>query len=225
MAVAFRYAQFCPLARAAEIVGERWSLLVVRDLLLGPRRFSDLRGALQGVSPSVLAGRLARLEARGIVARRRLPPPAPAAVYELTAAGEALGPVLLELGRWGVRYLGPPEPGDHFEPAWLRLGLQMFGRREPTPPRVFGVRVAYGGREAAFQVAGGPEGTRIGDDLGRPDATLRAGPLPLLAIASGRLDPAAAIRSGAVAVDGDPAALDAFPLLFAPPATTLEPGG
>ena len=93
----FRYAQFCPLARAAEVVGERWTLLIARELLLGPKRFSDLREALAGVSSSVLADRLARLERRDVVAWRRLPPPAAARVYELTETGRALEPVVLAL--------------------------------------------------------------------------------------------------------------------------------
>ena len=225
MSAGYRYAQFCPLARAAEVLGERWTLLIVRDLLLGPRRFSDLRAALPGVSPSVLADRLARLEERGLAERRRLPPPAPAAVYALTETGESLRPALLELGRWGTRLLGPARPDDHFEVAWLRLGLEMLASGRPTPPRVFGVRAVHGGDEIAFQVAGGPEGTRVGDALGRPEAWLRAAPLPLLGLASGRLDPAAALRSGAVAVEGDPAAAAAFPVLFAPPAQPAIPGG
>ena len=98
----FRYPQYCPLARAAEVVGERWTLLVLRELLLGPRRFSDLRRALTDVSTSVLADRLARLEERGLVAHRELDPPAGAAVYELSESGQALGPALLALARWGA---------------------------------------------------------------------------------------------------------------------------
>ena len=122
----FRYAQFCPLARAAEVVGERWTLLIARELLLGPKRFSDLREALAGVSSSVLADRLARLERRDVVAWRRLPPPAAARVYELTETGRALEPVVLALARWGARFLTAPEPGDQLEPAWVRLGAPLF---------------------------------------------------------------------------------------------------
>ena len=104
----FRYAQYCPLARAAELLGERWTLLVVRDLLMGPQRFTDLRGRLPGVSPSVLSERLARLEERGVVCRRTLPPPAPAIVYELTEAGRALDKAVAALASFGMRFLGSP---------------------------------------------------------------------------------------------------------------------
>src|SRR6266852_4653604 len=100
-----RYDQFCALARAAEILGERWTLLIVRELLLGPRRFSDLRERLDGVSPSVLTERLGRIEKIGLVRRSVLPPPAASTVYELTEHGDALRPAVHELIRWGGRFL------------------------------------------------------------------------------------------------------------------------
>ncbi len=210
----FRYAQFCPLARAAEVVGERWTLLIVRDLLLGPKRFSDLREALCGVSPSVLADRLTRLERRDVVAWRRLPPPAAARVYELTETGRALEPVVLALARWGARFLAAPEPGDRIEPAWVRLGLATFARPGPTPARRFNITARVGDREAAFGVAGGPEGTRVGGPEAGADASLCAGPLAILALASGRLDPARALRSGELSAEGNLGALADFPELF-----------
>ena len=98
----FRYAQFCALARAAEIVGERWTLLIVRDLTLGPLRFSDLRRRLKGVSPSVLSERLTQLERRGLIERRVLGPPAASTVYELSEMGRALQPAMIELTKWGA---------------------------------------------------------------------------------------------------------------------------
>jgi DNA-binding HxlR family transcriptional regulator len=165
----FRYAQHCPLARATEVVGERWTLLVVRELLLGPKRFSDLKRALVGVSTSVLSDRLARLEDRGVIARRELPPPTPAALYELGEIGRGLVPAMVELARWGFRFLDRFHSGDHFEPAWLRLGFTAFARKTPTP---------------------------------------------LFALAAGRLALEDAVRSGAIRVEGDVAALDDFPELF-----------
>jgi DNA-binding HxlR family transcriptional regulator len=210
----FRYAQYCPLARAAEVVGERWTLLVIRELLLGPKRFSDLRRALAGVSTSVLSERLARLEDRGVIARRELPPPIPATLYELSETGRGLVPAMLELARWGARFLEPPRAGDHFEPAWLRLGCTAFARKTPTPPRVFTIGVEGHG-EADFHVAGGDGGTAVRDGGAPADAALRvASPLALFALAAGRLAPEEAVRSGAIRVDGDVAALDDFPELF-----------
>lgn len=95
------YSDRCGVARALDLVGERWALLIVRELLLGAKRFTDLRAGLPGVSADVLAQRLRELEAAGIVRRDTLPPPAASRVYELTPRGQALEPVVLELGRWG----------------------------------------------------------------------------------------------------------------------------
>jgi len=211
----FRYAQFCPLARAAEILGERWTLLILRELVLGGRRFSDLRRALPGVSTSVLAERLARLEARGLVAQRRLPPPAPAALYELGPNGRAFLPALVELARFGLRFLGPPHPGDHVEPGWVRLAFQLFARRTPTPARSFEVRLPDGEQEVVLQVAGGPGGTSLREEPGPVDARIRArSPLVLLGLASGALAGAAALAGGAIDAEGDLEALADFPALF-----------
>ena len=103
MATKRTYGDRCGIARALDLVGERWALLVVRDLLLGPKRFTDLRAGLPHVSPDVLSQRLRELEQAGIVRRAKLPPPASARVYELTDRGEALEPIVIELGRWGSR--------------------------------------------------------------------------------------------------------------------------
>jgi DNA-binding HxlR family transcriptional regulator len=210
----FRYAQYCPLARATEVVGERWTLLVIRELLLGPKRFSDLKRALPGVSTSVLSDRLARLEDRGVIARRELPPPTPATLYELGEHGRGLVPVMLELARWGARFLDEGDSGDHFEPAWLRLGFIAFARKAPTPARSFAIRVD-GHPEADFEVGGGDGGTAVREGTEQADATLRvAAPMALFALAARRLAPEAAVRSGAIRVEGDAAALDDFPELF-----------
>src|SRR6185312_3549711 len=104
------YADSCAIARALDVVGERWALLVVRELLLGPQRFGDLRHALPGVSSNLLTDRLRELEAHGVLARRKLPPPAGAVVYELTGSGKELEPVLLALGQWGARMPLPDSP-------------------------------------------------------------------------------------------------------------------
>jgi len=210
----FRYAQFCPLARAAEILGERWTLLVVRELWTGPQRFSDLRRRLPGVSASVLSERLGRMQERGLVARREVGPPTPAVLYELGPAGRALLPAMEELARWGLRFLGPPQPGEHFEPEWLRVGLQAFARRAPTPARRFALRVAGGERELEIRVAGGAGGTVVDGGNGPVDAAVRADPLVLLGILSGGLDPASAVRSGQVEVTGDARAVADLPRLF-----------
>src|ERR687885_2177716 len=104
------YRDGCAAAHAFDLVGERWALLVVRELLLGPKRFTDLRAGLPNASPNVLAQRLRGLEAVGVVRRRKLPPPAASRIYELTAWGRDLEPVIIALGKWGVR--SPSKPPD-----------------------------------------------------------------------------------------------------------------
>jgi DNA-binding HxlR family transcriptional regulator len=212
---AFRYAQFCPLARALELLGERWTLLVIRELLLGPQRFTDLRQRLPGVSSSVLASRLARLEERELVIRRELPPPAASLVYELGEAGRALLPAVIEIGRWGTRFLLPGRPGDHVEPDWLRLALRIWARRGPSPARSIELRVRDGGREIRIAVAGGPRGTTVADGgAARPDAVVRLEAPAAFALMAGLLDLDAARHSGALALEGDAGALADLPALF-----------
>src|SRR5256712_7819045 len=112
------YPQFCALARALELLGERWTLLIVRELLLGPKRFSDLKGRLDGISSSVLSQRLSRLEEDGLVQRSYLQPPAASTVFDLTALGRALEPAMFDLIRWGGRFLYPARPNERREPEW-----------------------------------------------------------------------------------------------------------
>ena len=116
------------MAKTLELVGERWTLLIVRELLVGPQRFTDLHAALGGIPRNLLADRLRDLEANGIIARAELPPPAARSVYELTEAGTALLPVIGALAQWGLAHLPPPEPGETVSPALAilaeRYGLQ-----------------------------------------------------------------------------------------------------
>ncbi len=118
------YDQYCPIARALGLVGERWSLLVVRELMDGPKRYTDLVDGLPKIGTNILATRLKDLEAAGVIEKRRLPPPAASTVYELTGYGRDLRPVIHELARWGVRSLGPP-PLDALQPGWLMHALDL----------------------------------------------------------------------------------------------------
>jgi DNA-binding HxlR family transcriptional regulator len=129
--VAKSYHQYCPVAHALDLVGERWSLLVVRELLQGPLRYSDLHERLPGCGTNILAARLKQLEASGIVERHRLPPPAASTVYELTDYGARLRRVVQELARWGVRSLGAPSPDEELEAGWLISALETV--TEPVP--------------------------------------------------------------------------------------------
>jgi DNA-binding HxlR family transcriptional regulator len=112
------YDQYCPIAHALDLVGERWSLLVVRELMRGPKRYTDLAETL-GIGTNILAARLRDLEAGGVVTKRTLPPPAASRVYELTDYGRELKAALRELAVWGARSLGPPTAQDELFPGWL----------------------------------------------------------------------------------------------------------
>src|SRR5260370_855878 len=115
------YEQTCAIARALDIVGERWSLLLVRELTLGPRRYRDLATGLPGIPSNVLAARLKDLQAAGVITRRTLPAPTDVTVYELTGAGRALQPALTELLHWGRRYAPEPSPDAASQPGWALL--------------------------------------------------------------------------------------------------------
>src|SRR6516225_4090599 len=136
-----RYNQFCALARAAEIIGERWTLLIIRELLLAPMRFGDLRVRLGDVSPALLTARLNALVDAGVVRRAALPAPFNAQVYELTEVGGAIQPAIRELIRWGGRFLFPLRKDETFEPDWVLLALEAIARRTPTPMCRIGLRV------------------------------------------------------------------------------------
>src|ERR687893_2934060 len=138
MATMRSYDDGCAAAHALDLVGERWALLVVRELLLGPKRFTDLRAGLPNASPNVLAQRLRELEEAGVVRRRKLPPPAASRVYELTDWGMELEPVIIGLGRWGAR--SPSRPRD----AELGVDSIILSFRTMFDPRVAnGLRASY----------------------------------------------------------------------------------
>jgi DNA-binding HxlR family transcriptional regulator len=118
-----RYDEYCPVAHALGLVGERWALLVVLELMRGPKRYTDLAENLRGIGTNILASRLRDLEAGGVVTKRTLPPPAASKVYELTDYGRDLRPVVRELALWGARTLGPPTHEDELFPGWLANAL------------------------------------------------------------------------------------------------------
>jgi DNA-binding HxlR family transcriptional regulator len=120
------YSQYCPIAHALDLVGERWALLIVRELINGPLRYTDLAERLSGIGTNILAARLRDLEAGGILRKRRLPPPAASQVYELTEHGAGLEHVLHSLARWGARTMGPPGEGDELYPGWLENALRAM---------------------------------------------------------------------------------------------------
>lgn len=210
----FRYAQFCPLARASELLGERWTLPILRELLVGPQRFSDLLRRLPGLSSSVLATRLGRLEGMGVVQRRELPPPAACQVYALGEAGRALVPAIRELMRWGLRFLGTPHPGDHFEPDWILIAVRVFLRTAAVPQRSFDVKVLTTPEPLRVRLRGGAAGGRVTEDSEPVDLAFSAPPLAVLGLASGQIDGVAWLRESGAAFEGDASAIRDFPAFF-----------
>jgi DNA-binding HxlR family transcriptional regulator len=209
-----RYNQFCALARAAEIIGERWTLLIIRELLLSPMRFGDLGARLDGVSPALLTARLDALIERGIVRRATLPAPFNAQVYELTEIGRAMQPAIRELIRWGGRFLFPMREGEMFEPDWVLLALDAIARRTPTTVCRIGLRVPHQDRPAGFVVEGGPEGTRISKGEPSGGALIEARFDVVLQILARQVPLDAAIANRRARIEGSARILRKLPDLF-----------
>ncbi len=190
------YGDACTIARALDVVGERWALLVVRELLLGPQRFSDVRRALPGASSNLVTDRLRELEGRGVVSRRQLPPPAASTVYELTGWGRELEPVVLALGAWGARV---PLP----QPASLGVtSVLLFLRGAARPRGTACYRVELDARVWTVRTEPGRLTIEPGEP-GAPDATIRTDPPTLNALLETPSDLDAAIADGRVEVGGD----------------------
>jgi DNA-binding HxlR family transcriptional regulator len=215
MATLRTYGDGCGIAHALDLVGERWALLVVRELLLGPKRFTDLRDGLPKTSPNVLAQRLRELEEAGIVRRRKLPPPAGSSIYELTDWGRELKPIVLTLGTWALR--SPSFPADApvgTDSVILALGTffdadaagDLTARYElRLGENAFDVRVA----EGAINVDRG-----AADD---PDAIIETDATTLSALIWERRELADALRAGDLSIEGDGRAVTRFLELFPRP--------
>src|SRR5919106_5801256 len=119
------YREYCAIARSLDLVGQRWTLLIVRDLFLGPQRYSDLLAGLPGIATDILTARLRTLEVEGLVRRRELPPPAHATVYELTETGRGLGPLIRALGEVGLTLLDTPAPDQPINPGPVVMSLNL----------------------------------------------------------------------------------------------------
>ena len=207
-----RYDDPCGIARALDVVGDRWALLVVRELLFGPRRFAQLRAGLPGISPNVLAQRLRELAGAGLLEHGRLDPPASVPVYQLTSRGRALEPVLLALGRWGSQQ--PVTPGSHeLSASALLVALLTLFDPAQAVDGTFALRLdgewyrvtVTGPSISIARTAAGPP----------PLASLEADAATLRSVAFGRERPAEAERAGRLRITGDRHAAGAFPRMFA----------
>ena len=215
------YNQLCPLARTLDIVGERWTLLVIRNLMAGPQRYKDLLDNLPGIGTNLLATRLKELQEAGIIQRRKLAPPAGSTVYEFTELGRGLEDPLLALGKWGMWTMALP-PKDAFMPrVVISAGLRMFFRPEAAAgvketyecrvgDQVFHVRVDDGSMQLVQGAAA------------KPDLIVTTDYETWGAIASGALSGPEAMAAGRFRFEGEPAAAMHFGQMFRSPTTAAR---
>lgn len=216
------YGDPCGIARALDLLGDRWALLVVRELVLGPKRFTDLREGMRNLSPDVLVQRLRDLEKAGIVRKRMLPPPAGARVYELTTWGQELEPVILALGRWGSR--------APFPPGRLRLGVDAFVIALKTlfdpsavAPLVANIELRLGDQSFHARVARNRLGlTR--ESAGLPDAIIETDTGTLSAVLWHGRRMSEALKAGDLKIQGSRALVERFLKLFPPPVPAAAAG-
>jgi DNA-binding HxlR family transcriptional regulator len=215
MATKRSYGEACRFAHALDVVGERWGLLVVRELMLGPKRFTDLREGLPRASTNILAERLRELVERGVVRRRKLPPPYGSSVYELTEWGMELEPIVTQLGAWGARSPLPPDSGSIGADS-IVLALRSLFDAE-----------AAAGLEATFELRLGEDRFAVAisagelelsrEAAGELDAAIEAEPQALAALLAGQLPLDDGLASGAVAIEGSRRRVESFLRLFPMP--------
>jgi DNA-binding HxlR family transcriptional regulator len=211
------YNQYCATARTLDLVGERWTLLLIRDLLTGPKRFGDLQKSLRGMGTGLLAARMKHLEREGLAEKITLPPPARTPAYALTDAGRELGPAVLALAGWGTKWaMGQRRPDEAFHAGWAVLAMEAYFDAEAAA----GVRVLY-----EFRVDDEVFHVRVADSTVEaehgpaqlPDATLTMAEDVLVGLAEGRTTLGEAIEDKAVVVSGDRQALRLLRTLFRRP--------
>ena len=214
------YGDACGIARALDVVGERWALMVVRELLLGPKRFTDIRAGLPHVSPDMLAQRLRDLEQAGIVHHRRLPPPYGSQVYELTAGGRALEPALMALGRWGGAYAPPPSDNMCMSLDAYIVSLRTLFDAERAGD--FDARIELRLGEERFQVDVADGSIEAIRGEGTPaDAVIEADPpMMLLEVLHGHRRLADALAGETIRISGDKRMAKRFMTLFPLPQPT-----
>lgn len=206
------YNQNCSLAYSLDVIGERWTLLMIREVLTGPKRFTDLLKNLPGIGTNLLTARLKELEEAGVLERKTLPPPAASAVYDLTDLGRQLQPALVELVRWGSKLPRSPTETEHSRPGWAILAMHAAFQSEASRglketyefrigDEVFYARIDDGVLETGEGHAGSPDLVIVADPQTFRDLTID---LPIVS----------AIASGAIRVEGDIAALERLVRVF-----------
>lgn len=196
------YDQYCGLAAALDLLGERWTVLIIRDLLMGPKRFTDLQDRLSGIGTGLLSQRLRELEDAGIIEKTTLPPPAASTVYQLTPDGDALRPALLHLARWGMRRLGDPKPGQRLDAETLALGLSTRFNRKAAADVEGVYTLMLDGQPLEVRITNG----QIKIQPGNPEksrAVVSTDTMTLLSLNSGRTLLADAMASKSITAEGD----------------------
>ena len=207
------YGQYCGLVHALELVGERWALLIVRDLIPGAKRFTDLRRGLPRIPTNILSARLKEMEQSGVVRRRVLPRPSSAVVYELTEYGRELEDIVVSLLRWGMKSLGDPRPDDTVQASTLMIGFRLSFR--PEAARGLSATFELHVKDAVMHVRVRDGELELGEGPA-PDAadlTIETD-FKLKELLTGELTAAEARASGAVRTTGDPALLEPFTQIF-----------
>jgi DNA-binding HxlR family transcriptional regulator/putative sterol carrier protein len=207
------YNQFCATAKTLDLIGERWTLLIIRELLSGPKRFGDLHRSLPGLGTALLSSRLRHLEAEGLVRSTMLPAPARTGAYQLTEAGRELRPVVMAMARWGLRWAIDKPQGEAFEPGWAVLGMQAIF----DPDGAAGIDAVYEFRIGDEVLHARIEDSEIDSRYGpaeRPDAVIVSTPEAFAELASGQLRLADALADGRVEVSGNRSALNEMKRAF-----------
>lgn len=211
------YNQYCATARTLDLVGERWTLLIIRELITGPKRYKDLLESLPGIGTSLLAARLKHLEATDLVRRVELPPPAGSMVYELTDAGRDLEPAIMAIARWGLKWaLDEPGRADIFRPSWAVLAMQAAY----DPDAAAGIEEIYefrvGGEVFHARITYGTVQARHGSAF-EPDVVITASENAFIDLVAGRETLASAAKRGLIDVEGSRTALSHCSAIFSRP--------
>jgi DNA-binding HxlR family transcriptional regulator len=206
------YGQYCGFARALEVIGERWAMLIIRDLLVSPKRFVDLQRGLAGIPSNILTARLKELEEAGIVQRRALPRPPGGVAYELTAEGAQLERAVIELGRWGAKRLGDPRPDEIVTEDSMVMALRTTFRPETAK----GVKARYELRMGDIVLHAIVQNGRAIVDKGpleKPDLVIEAGPGIRLLMAQ-EISPDEALKKKIAGISGDRKLFAQFAQMF-----------
>jgi DNA-binding HxlR family transcriptional regulator len=209
------YGQHCAIAKSLDVIGGRWTLLLVRELLPGPRRFKDLLEGLPGIGTNLLTDRLRHLEEEGVVERRKLPPPAGSTVYELTELGRDLEPIVIGVARWGWSRIQNRNRNDYFHPRWLLMGMKTAFDPDAAADVSETYEFRIGDEIFSVQVENGRVDGFDGP-ASNPDLIVHSEPEDFLRAGDSREALAKALKKGTIRVEGDPEAREHCMAIFSP---------